>query len=99
MRVTYTLTWDEFSEQYKHSWPRPDITALIMTLLIALPLIVYGVAFYFSTGGGEPMLPASFIDGPPRLVRGGARPTKYNAPDCNNTCGQQKRRAVEERDA
>ena len=95
MRVTYTLTWDEFSEQYKHSWPRPDITALIMTLLIALPLIVYGVAFYFSTGGGEPILPASFVGGPLLLLVMAAWQIKYKAADAKKRVVKQKREEFE----
>ena len=68
MSVTYTLTWEEFAEQYQDSWPRPDLMGAIITLFIALPLVAYGIAFYFLTGGFDPVWPGLFIGTPLSLL-------------------------------
>jgi hypothetical protein len=43
MKVTYTLSWEEYAELFEDSWPRTDYFSLIVTAMIAAPLIGYGI--------------------------------------------------------
>ncbi|HXB21820.1 MAG TPA: YcxB family protein [Candidatus Solibacter sp.] len=68
MIVTYSLSWEEYAEQYQYSWPKPDYFSAIVTMMIALPLIAYGVALARFLGPSEKMVSTIFIGAPLFLV-------------------------------
>ena len=52
------------AEQFEDSWPHPDYFAAIVTAIVALPLIGYGVALAVFGAPDETLLCSLFIGGP-----------------------------------
>jgi hypothetical protein len=63
MKITYTLTWEEYAEQFRDTWPRPDYFAAIVVCIVALPLIGYGISLAFGMPD-ETLVNAMFVGGP-----------------------------------
>lgn len=71
MKITYTLTWEEFAELHESSWPRPDYFSLIVIAAISVPLIGYGVSLSVFGMPDEGILTSAFIGAPLLLVVAG----------------------------
>jgi hypothetical protein len=67
MKITYTLTWEEYAEQFRDTWPRPDYFAAIVVCIVALPLIGYGISLAVGMPD-ETLINAMFIGGPLCLI-------------------------------
>ena len=68
MKVTYTLSWEEYAELFEDSWPRTDYFSLIVTAMIAAPLIGYGITLALFGAPDEKILYSMFISAPMFLV-------------------------------
>jgi hypothetical protein len=68
MTVTYTLTWEEYAEQFQNAWPRPDYFSAIVACMVAVPLIGYGISLAVFGPPGETLLYSMFIGAPLFLV-------------------------------
>ncbi len=53
MRVTYTLSWDEFAEVYTDSWPKPNVVAIVATAGFAMAFAVFGFLLARALGPEE----------------------------------------------
>ena len=68
MKVTYTLTWEEYAEQFQNTWPRPDYFSAIVTCMVAVPLLGYGTILAIFGPPGETLVYLMFIVAPLCLV-------------------------------
>jgi hypothetical protein len=89
MKVTYTLSWEEYAELFEDSLPRTDYFSLIATAMIAVPLIGYGITLaVFATD--QTILYSMFIGAPLFLVIAMIFATKSQT-------GQARKRAITEK--
>jgi len=63
MNASYSLTWEEFAEQYERDVRRTEILYIVVTVLIAIPLLGYG-ATLTALLPDEPILSAMFFGAP-----------------------------------
>jgi hypothetical protein len=68
MKITYTLTWEEYAEQFRDRWPRPDYFSAIVVCIVALPLIGYGISLAVFGMPDETAIDGMFIGGPLFLI-------------------------------
>jgi hypothetical protein len=68
MKTTYTLTWDEYAEQFQDTWPRADYFAAIVVCIVAVPLLGYGISLAIFGMPDETLIYSMFIGGPLFLV-------------------------------
>ena len=68
MKVTYTLSWEEYAELFEDSLPRTDYFSIIVTAMIAIPLIGYGISLAAFGAPDEKILFSMFIGAPLFLV-------------------------------
>ena len=68
MKVTYILTWEEYAEQYRDSWPRFDLFSVIVTAMVAVPMFGYGITLAILRMPDEVLLDSMFIGLPLFLV-------------------------------
>jgi hypothetical protein len=68
MKSTYRLTWEEFAELYQNSWPHPDYFSGVVTVIVAVPLIGYGLSLAVFGMPDERGVYTMFIAGPVLLV-------------------------------
>jgi hypothetical protein len=64
MKTTYTLTWEEYAEQFRDTWPRPDYFTAIAVCIIAVPLLGYGLALNVFGMPDESTISTTFIGAP-----------------------------------
>lgn len=68
MTVAYRLSWEEYAEQFEHSWPRRNTFAVIASIIIALPLLFYGLGLSWFGLPGERTVSWLFIGAPFALI-------------------------------
>lgn len=68
MESIYTLSWEEYSELFSDSWPRPDYFSAIVVAMVSIPLIAYGVILAVFGMPDEHTINWMFIGGPAFLL-------------------------------
>jgi hypothetical protein len=99
MKVTYTLSWEEYAELFEDSWPRTDYFSLIVTAMIAAPLIGYGITLAIFGAPDEKILYSMFIGAPMFLVIATIFATKSQTRQARKRAVTEKRRQYDRRQA
>jgi hypothetical protein len=68
MKITYTLTWEEYAEQFQATWSRPDYFSAIVVCIVAIPLLGYGIALKVFGMPDETTISETFIGAPLLLL-------------------------------
>ena len=68
MTVAYTLSWEEYAEQFERSWSSRSLLEFYMAIIIATPLLIYGLGLAYFGLQDEKAVLALFIGGPLALI-------------------------------
>lgn len=99
MKVTYILSWEEYAELFEDSWPRPDYFSLIVTVMISVPLIGYGITLALFGAPDETVIYAMFIGAPLFLVIAMIFATKTQTAQARKQAIAEKRQEYDRRQA